>query len=625
MAGPSLGNDLGIWQMNLDREELQSRLNGSGIGSHLSELQRVFVEAAVAKLTHNKQKPYDYTKDDDDDKNRHAYDNMLLNHVGPAAASSAVEYAIHACKKQNLFRNVNFNGSFVNNVKLIRNEPGDPTFTSVLRQFLLPRYAYLDFDAIIDPRHRIDVECGYPKFITPIMYRYMYDRDDVASKVVDFYPNECWTVEPTVYETEPNREPESDFEKAWQKMCDEENILSYLYRMDRLSGIGHYGALLLGVDDGQDLETPIDEPELIAGAKYSVGKKQRDILYHRPFDEYLSFIHQYETDVTSPRYGKAKFYNLIFLDMTIDAAGASIGTRLNRRVHWTRVVHVADNEMSSLVFGIPRMQQVFNRLLDLRKIKGSSGEMFWNGAFPGISFEVDPKFVADQPEFDIESLKEEVSDYFNRMKRSIFLEGITAKTLEHAICEHPDVFVKIHEMAIANKMEVPIRIWMGTEEARLASAQETLTWNKRLKRRCKRHLNPNLLRNYIDRRIAIGAMPPPKSGQYKIDWPDFDSATPEDSANLALKFTQALSQYVSTGIIHLIEPMDYFTMILGLRPVQAQKLFDQIKNSGGFEKLKKVDPSKQGGQKENIADGAQGKKEPTKRDTATKQAEGTSS
>ena len=195
----------------------------------------------------------------------------------------------------------------------------------------------------------------------------------------------------------------------------------------------------------------------------TVGKTKPEILYLRPFDEYLCFIHVYETDVNSPRYGLPLMYNLVFLDMTIDAAGASIGSRVNRKVHWTRVIHIADNLQSGNVFGIPRMQSMFNRILDLRKIKGGIGEMFWKGAFPGISFEIDPKFVTDDPDFDKEEFKREIAAYSDGLQRYLTLVGISAKTLAPNISDHPEKYVRVNLEAIAIALDMPIRVFMGSE------------------------------------------------------------------------------------------------------------------------------------------------------------------
>ncbi len=159
----------------MTRHDILSLLNSSGIGGHMAKLQQAMLINATEMIIGKDSKD---SLDQSPDQMLLTNPKFLLNSVGPAAASEAVDYAITVCKSRGHFQTTKFNGSFVHNVELIQNEPmeGNRDFNSVLRQFLLPRYAYLDFDQIVDPRHQIDYECGYPKFITPIMYRYMYDR-----------------------------------------------------------------------------------------------------------------------------------------------------------------------------------------------------------------------------------------------------------------------------------------------------------------------------------------------------------------------------------------------------------------------------------------------------------------
>lgn len=601
------------------REALLAQINNAGMAGGMVALQSAILNKVVAGLVDNTNAQANESENEDQRC------KMMLNSVGPAAAASAIEYAFHTQKKRGLHQDAHLNGNYIENYELVSN---DNTFSSVLRQFLLPRYAYLDFDNMVDPRHQIDAECGYPKFITPLMFRYLYDRDDVACRVVDIYPDESWAVDPLVYESD-DEEINTPFELAWQELCEDHNLLQILYRMDKLAGVGHYGVLLLGVqgDDDGDLEKPINEVELLKGEKKSVGKKQRKLLYLRPFDEYLSFIQTYDTNTNSPRYGLPEFYNLVFLDMSIDAAGASIGTRQNRRVHWTRVIHVADNQLASLVFGKPRQQSCFNRLLDLRKIKGSSAEMFWKGGFPGISFEINPEFAADSPEYDEEALKEEIERYSSGLQRYLRTMGVSAKSLAPAVAD-PKSHINVQMAAIASHIGVPLRVFLGSEEGRLASSQDKLTWNQRLRRRLRTFVEPNILRNLINRLIAIGVLPKPK--ELHIEWSDLNTLTDEDKANLSLKWTQALSQYVSTGIIHMIRPMDYMTMILGLMPSQAKKIIATIETNGGWAKLLSVDPSQGAGvngTRENITKKDSNKERGgrKKRDPATKKAEGTAS
>ena len=121
-------------------------------------------------------------------------------------------------------------------------------------------------DMFLDRRRNIDKECGYPATVelNPLFYRNLYERDPVAARVVDIYPDECWQVTPELYETED--EGETPFELAFNelgktltqgsKWKDDNNnpIWQYLHRADKMCGVGSYGAILLGVDDGGELQ-----------------------------------------------------------------------------------------------------------------------------------------------------------------------------------------------------------------------------------------------------------------------------------------------------------------------------------------------------------------------------------
>jgi hypothetical protein len=80
---------------------------------------------------------------------------------------------------------------------------------------------------LFDPRRNIDDECGYPASeastsggITSIsseFYRNLYEREPIATRVVEVLPKESWQITPMVYEDEdPN--VVTPFEEAWDSL-----------------------------------------------------------------------------------------------------------------------------------------------------------------------------------------------------------------------------------------------------------------------------------------------------------------------------------------------------------------------------------------------------------------------
>src|SRR5690606_25975697 len=160
---------------------------------------------------------------------------------------------------------------------------------------------------------------------------------------------------------------------------EEHNLWHYLERIDILSGIGHYGVLLIGLDDGMELDQPA--AGLNERGEPLPNRPQRKITFLRCFDESLAKVESYETDVTNPRFGQPRFYNLTFADTRAVSVIQGNTLSVTKRVHWSRVVHIADNRTTSEIVGTPRMKDVFNYLYDLSKILGGSAEMFWKGGF----------------------------------------------------------------------------------------------------------------------------------------------------------------------------------------------------------------------------------------------------
>ena len=446
------------------------------------------------------------------------------------------------------------------NFPKVKNYTNDDRFVranaTIFRQDMIRR--------LLNPDRDINFSCGYPDTITMDDYKRIYDREGLGAKVVNFLPGESWAMTPKVFENEEGEETE--FEKAWEEIQKDKNLYHYLQRIDSLSGIGEFGILLLGVNDGKKLNEPVEGIDLKTGEKTSERGKERELLYLKPFDQSVVKIKANESEVTNPRYGFPTIYTIDF------AAETSSSSDMNTvEVHWTRIIHIADNRDTSETLGIPRMKNVFNRILDVRKILSGSGEMFWKGAFPGYSLEVNPDLDVTLTDDDKTAIRKEMKDYADGLQRYIALTGISVKSLEPQVSspqEHIDAQIKY----IALSMGVPYRIFIGTEEAKLASTQDVKTMNKRIAKRQEGYLTPMVIRSLVDRLIAYGVLP--EVEEYFVEWPDLNIPTDEDKAEVAKTKTEALAKYVQAGLDALIAPKEYLMIIFGMTEEEAQVIED---------------------------------------------------
>ena len=494
------------------------------------------------------------------------------------------------------------------------NNQTEPTFNSEEFRDLAHNAMSMRSDLLrkfMDPRRDYDKECGYPETTSIISrdYKKIYERDPIAARVNDCLPDECWKIQPTVYEDE-NTETTTEFEEAWDNLGrtlrggsfyqDEAGspIWEYLSRVDKLSGIGSFGILMLGLNDlkpGETLEKPVEgyldwmpglkeseaqdmfgteaeyEKPLTSPQEESTQRAKGEVklLFIRVFDESLVDIATYDSNVNSPRYGQPKMYDLTFINPD-DQSKGGVGLPLStQRVHWTRVIHVADNLSASEVFGDPRMRTVWNRLIDLTKLYGGSAEMYWKGAFPGISLNIDPKMGGDI-QVDTDGIRDAMWKYTNSLQRWFALAGVSATSLSPQVVD-PTQQINVQVEAICVDLAIPKRIFMGSERGELASSQDAGSWNDRLMGRCKGYLTPRLIVPFVDRLIFIGILPTPKG--YSVSWPNVGESRAQKIANGSAMLS-ALGTYTSMGLETVIELKDVYVRFLGMEEEEADAILE---------------------------------------------------
>ena len=403
--------------------------------------------------------------------------------------------------------------------------------------------------------------CGYPSILRTAELGVRYERQDIAKRVVDAYPRATWRTPPDIKEDD-DEASDTPFEAGWKDVVKKTKIWNYLSRVDRLAGTGQYAVLLLGFNDGRPLNKEIKLAKELRGAQYAEGKRQ--LLYLQPYGELDSQIVLWEQDTNNPRYGLPVMYN-VMVRMANNQSGFA------QQVHWTRILHVAEDCLQSDVFGTPILKAVYNRLQDIETILGGSAEMFWRGGWPGLSLEADPTMDLSQ---STDALQQETDNYVHGLSRVLRLQGIQAKQLSPNIAE-PKGHIDPQVQMISAATGIPVRILTGSERAELASTQDDENWNSRVHERQTMHAEPNMVRPLVDRLLLAGVIPLPVSTDedgdpaYHVDWPDLNALSAKDEANLALTRTQALSAYISGGVDSLIPPHHYLVDELGYDEEEA--------------------------------------------------------
>ena len=397
----------------------------------------------------------------------------------------------------------------------------------------------------------IDEACGYPQDIGIEEYSYLYRRFGPAKRIVTAYPDESWRLQPIITEDEDPKVT-TPFEAAWEALTKDDNLklFKYLWILDRRCGIGQYGILVLGFNDGKDLKEPIET---------SKGMK---LVYIREYDQKQATIKETEKDASNPRFGMPTMYEV------------AIGNTTNQQVHWSRVLHVAENAESSPVYGTPRLESVYNQILDLRKVLGGSAEMYWRGAFPGMVFKLDPEIELSDSQK--EDFKEQIRDYVHSLTRDLRVQGMEVEQLEPNIVSPEGHLLGLFQVLSAST-GIPLRILLGSERGELSSTQDHENWISRVETRQMSFVEPEILRPFIRRMMGVGVLPVSES--YNVVWPSLYDMSDIDKVEVSKGKTEALVKYGSSVGAQTILPLQYFLeLILGMEPDTVDEIVNEIED-----------------------------------------------
>lgn len=398
---------------------------------------------------------------------------------------------------------------------------------------------------------------GYPKQLGVNDYLIKFERDPLGGRIVEFPPDETWRDTPTVKDgRDKDALDDTAFVNAWSDFAERMRVYHYCQRADTLCGIGRFSILLIGVADGADLES---EVKRVASLD--------QVLYLRPYGEQSVEVAEYENDPQSPRFGLPRIYTVTFADTN---TLGNVGT-IERRVHASRVIHVAEGLLENDVYGMPRLQRVYNLLDDILKLVGGSAEASWLLMRKGFVINLDPlSKVSEEQAADI---KEQFDEYANGIRRFMTAQGVTVSDLGSEVVDPSGPFSVIIGL-ISAATGIPQRILLGSERGELASTQDASNWAGAIASRQLNFAEPTILRPLIDRLMQWGALPKPqaKDGRYTVVWDPLFELNEQERALIGATWADAIQKLAGVYGEPPITMEEYrgdFTPFPGELPVTA--------------------------------------------------------
>jgi hypothetical protein len=403
-------------------------------------------------------------------------------------------------------------------------------------------------------------------------YAVKYERQDIAKAVINRPVEATWNGEFGIIEAD--EENETALEKAWQEIDEKMHFKQVFSRLDKLASLGTFGVLFIGFDDVtnvNDLKNPV-----------RLGRKR--LLYLKPLGQGSATVNSWDQDSKSPRYGLPNIYDIVLKN----PGGTSSQTV---QAHFSRIIHVPGEVLESETDGVPALQCVYNRLDDLEKIVGGSGEMFWRGARPGFSGNVDKEATLGDTEK--EDMEDQIDEYEHNLRRILLLEGIDLKALQSQVSD-PVGHIDAQIQMISAVTGIPKRILVGSERGELSSSQDQDSWLQMIKSRRENYAELQIVRPFVDRLIEFGILPK-AAKTYSVKWQDLFAMSEKEQADIGKVRAESIASYVNAPGAEVIFPQAaFYRNCLGLPPDEIDLITEESKQA-------EKDEEKQVAEEERIA------------------------
>lgn len=376
-------------------------------------------------------------------------------------------------------------------------------------------------------------------------YLGFYERDGIATRLVDAVSDETWRVHPILTEkkgqTSSDEEP-NPLQDKFEEMADRLDLWAAFNEVDRVCGFSRFGLIFLGIKDSKSNSMDLSKP--VEGNK--------EIAYVSVHDEGDSSVDEnsLEKDPGNPRYGLPNFYSINM--------GTGIGAE--QVVHWSRVIHVKEgrerrSDGYGRFYGVPRLKKTLNRLYDLEKVVGGGSEAFWLLIYRGLALSAKEGYSIPPKDSDERNeLIAEAKEYQDKIKRFMILNGMDIKDLGGKPVDSWNQF-KVLIAYLSGAERVPQRLLIGSEAGKLASTQDDANWNDYISWRCENFAEPYILRPFLRRMSEFGQFE--QRDRYFAFWPSHFQLNDLEEAEVAQKVATAMNQ-ASGGAPETVMPADEF-------------------------------------------------------------------
>lgn len=356
---------------------------------------------------------------------------------------------------------------------------------------------------------------GYPRVLSPEVLLAKYQRQDIATRVVDMPPEEMWSLPPII--SKP-----AQLQDIWNDFARRTDLWQRIIQADKLCSFGRFSALWIGLPGNQ--ETPA-----------RTLRNTKDILYLQAYGGPTIEVDEYERDTGNPRFGQPIMYRVMI---------GPTENQTTQLVHHSRIIHIVDRPLQGLIFGEPRLAQVYNVLDDMLKVGGGCAESFWLTANRGMQVDVDKDMELSKE--DATQLTDELDEFQHQLRRYVRTRGVKINNLGSDVADPTGVY-KVLLSTLSGATAIPQRILVGAEAGQLASEQDRANWAEYMRRRRTVFAEPYVLKPILAHLVMLGLAGKEVIDLVEWEWPEPFQLNPLEEAQTLASKARAIASLAQRG------------------------------------------------------------------------------
>jgi len=371
-----------------------------------------------------------------------------------------------------------------------------------------------------DALHNVYNDFGYPFELSFFNLINMYRRFGPATAVVDIPPDLSWLTHPTIKGSEK-------FNLELKKLIKKTKLWNRTKGLDKRQRVGRYAGMFIEISDNKKPDLPVGKLTGIA-----------NIRNLKPLYEGQLHVLNTEQDLTKDNYAQPTMYEF----RNTDASNKNPDENSSFHIHPDRLIIAAEGADDGSIYGFSSLENIFNDLMDLRKISGSGGEGFYQNTRSAPVIEIDDETQVPSAK-DQEKLTKEIDDFLGKWQKKFISRGMKF-VYPNIKLDSPKEFAENSWNNISAGSRISTNILRGVQTGVLAGDKDNQSTMIMIQSRRENFLT-ELVTTIIDWFILHGVL---SFSEYEIEWDDLTAASEDQKLDIGKKMAEINEKAFKSGM-----------------------------------------------------------------------------